>query len=101
MPHPDSKKLAWLFGAALAMTTATVASIASTQPDPAQAPADSTASPALRNTLDSCMGFWDAETHMSKAEWRAACRRTVNGTDMGMEGLDGKGYRGGAKGSRR
>jgi hypothetical protein len=21
------------------------------------------------------MGFWDAQTHMSKAEWRAACAR--------------------------
>ncbi|HEX6001391.1 MAG TPA: hypothetical protein VFZ16_18645 [Hyphomicrobiaceae bacterium] len=26
----------------------------------------------------SCMGFWDAGTHMSKREWAAACRRVEN-----------------------
>jgi hypothetical protein len=29
------------------------------------------------STLADCMGFWDAETHMSKKEWRAACVRTM------------------------
>jgi hypothetical protein len=24
------------------------------------------------------MGFWDAGTHMSKQEWRTACRRVQN-----------------------
>jgi hypothetical protein len=28
-------------------------------------------------TLKDCMGFWDKDTHMSKAEWRAACKRTM------------------------
>ena len=28
-------------------------------------------------TLADCMGFWDAGTHMTKAEWRAACKRTL------------------------
>jgi hypothetical protein len=28
-------------------------------------------------TLADCMGFWDRETHMTKAEWRAACLRTM------------------------
>jgi hypothetical protein len=23
------------------------------------------------------MGFWDAATHMTKVEWRAACQRTM------------------------
>jgi hypothetical protein len=23
------------------------------------------------------MGFWDAATHMSKVEWRAACKRSM------------------------
>jgi hypothetical protein len=23
------------------------------------------------------MGFWDRETHMSKAEWKGACARTM------------------------
>jgi hypothetical protein len=29
------------------------------------------------NTLADCMNFWDRETHMTKAEWRAACKRTL------------------------
>ena len=29
-------------------------------------------------TLSDCMGFWEPATHMSKAEWRAACQRTLN-----------------------
>ena len=28
-------------------------------------------------SLADCMGFWDHETHMSKAEWKAACVRTM------------------------
>ena len=28
-------------------------------------------------SLSDCMGFWDRETHMTKAEWRAACMRTL------------------------
>jgi hypothetical protein len=28
-------------------------------------------------TLADCMGFWDRETHMTKAEWKAACLRTM------------------------
>jgi hypothetical protein len=28
-------------------------------------------------SLADCMGFWDRETHMSKAEWKAACARTM------------------------
>jgi hypothetical protein len=120
MTHPDSSKLAWLLGAALATTTTMVASSASAQPDQAQVPEvgggtptptpPNVSGPPLRNTLDNCMGYWDAGTHMSKAEWRAACRRTVNGTDMGkLDGSardkaairEGRGYRGRAKGSRR
>jgi hypothetical protein len=27
--------------------------------------------------LADCMGFWDAATHMSKGEWRAACKRSM------------------------
>jgi len=25
-------------------------------------------------SLADCMGFWDAATHMTKVEWRAACK---------------------------
>jgi hypothetical protein len=48
--------------------------------------ADATVPATHRETLDDCVGYWDAQTHMSKTEWRAACSRTLNGTDMG--GLD-------------
>jgi hypothetical protein len=29
------------------------------------------------NTLADCMGFWDRGTHMTKAEWKAACIRSI------------------------
>jgi hypothetical protein len=28
-------------------------------------------------TLQECMALWDSGTHMSKTEWRAACKRTM------------------------
>jgi hypothetical protein len=28
-------------------------------------------------SLEDCMGFWDAATHMSKSEWRVTCLRTM------------------------
>jgi len=28
-------------------------------------------------SLGDCMGFWEPATHMTKAEWRAACMRTM------------------------
>jgi hypothetical protein len=28
-------------------------------------------------TLEDCMTFWDRGTHMTKSEWRAACKRTI------------------------
>jgi hypothetical protein len=28
--------------------------------------------------LHDCMASWDAATHMTKQEWRAACIRTIN-----------------------
>jgi hypothetical protein len=30
------------------------------------------------DTLEACLGFWDAQTHMSKREWRVACQRIQN-----------------------
>jgi hypothetical protein len=30
-------------------------------------------------TLADCMGSWDRETLMTKAEWKAACLRTMQG----------------------
>ena len=29
-------------------------------------------------SLEDCMGFWDRGTHMTKAEWRASCARSLN-----------------------
>ena len=31
-----------------------------------------------REGLAACMEFWDSGTHMTKAEWKAACERSVN-----------------------
>jgi hypothetical protein len=28
-------------------------------------------------TLQDCMALWDTATHMSKQEWKAACKRTM------------------------
>jgi hypothetical protein len=28
-------------------------------------------------TLQQCMTFWEAATHMNKVEWKAACKRTI------------------------
>jgi hypothetical protein len=30
-----------------------------------------------RDTLEACIGFWDRLTHMTKAEWKAACQRSI------------------------
>src|SRR5262249_16559601 len=30
-----------------------------------------------RDTLEACIGFWDAATHMTKTEWKAACQRSI------------------------
>lgn len=27
--------------------------------------------------LEACMGFWEKATHMTKSEWRQACKRTI------------------------
>lgn len=35
------------------------------------------------NSLADCMAFWDKATHMTRTEWRRACRRTMSGTSLG------------------
>ena len=47
-------------------------------------PVDMTEPPAgaSQGTLAECISFWDAGTHMTKSEWRATCKRTLNGTDL-------------------
>ncbi|KAB2911661.1 MAG: hypothetical protein F9K29_21925 [Hyphomicrobiaceae bacterium] len=49
---------------------------------PGSSSSSSNQSPASRpggggKTLADCMGFWERATHMTKAEWRAACLRTM------------------------
>jgi hypothetical protein len=39
--------------------------------------AASITTPSGGMTLQECMALWDAGTHMSKTEWRAACKRTM------------------------
>jgi len=47
----------------------------STQPSPSE---QSPSAPGGGGkTLAACMGFWERATHMSKSEWRAACKRTM------------------------
>ena len=29
-------------------------------------------------SMDDCMGYWDRDTHMTKAEWKVACARSIN-----------------------
>jgi hypothetical protein len=115
MTQPVDKRLGWLFLTALAAIAVTTGSPASAQTDPVQVPAagagvpapalpttsreaavanttptagpaGTTVRPTHREPPHDCMGYWDAEAHMSKSQWRAACQRTLNGTDMG--GLD-------------
>ena len=30
-----------------------------------------------RDTLEGCISFWDRATHMTKAEWKVACQRSI------------------------
>jgi hypothetical protein len=41
------------------------------------------------DTLQDCINFWDPGTHMTKAEWRAACTRTQHRLDdLDVENVD-------------
>jgi hypothetical protein len=33
-------------------------------------------------TLSDCMAMWDKDTHMTRTQWRATCKRTLNGADI-------------------
>lgn len=33
-------------------------------------------------TLPECMALWDRSTHMTRAEWRETCQRTLNGLEL-------------------
>jgi hypothetical protein len=39
------------------------------------------------NTVADCMQLWDRTSHMTKADWKVACARTLNGIDLPAEGL--------------
>ncbi len=56
---------------------------------PSATPASASPSEAAPSTpggggdsIEACMGFWDRGTHMTKAEWRNACARTLNRLDL-------------------
>jgi hypothetical protein len=34
-----------------------------------------------REGLQACMEFWDRETHMTKAEWKTSCQRSIHRLD--------------------
>jgi hypothetical protein len=38
-----------------------------------------------RDTLEGCISFWDRETHMTKAEWKTACQRSIAHRDEIMK----------------
>ena len=50
-------------------------------PSASSAPSPSESAPSAPGgggkSLADCIGFWDPETHTSKAEWKAACARTM------------------------
>jgi len=29
-------------------------------------------------SLQDCMAYWDRDTHLTKADWKAACARSIN-----------------------
>ncbi len=40
-------------------------------------PQRQTANSAGTKALDTCLALWDPDTHMTKDEWRDACRRVI------------------------
>jgi hypothetical protein len=98
MGQPSKRRLCWLTTAMIVAASAISAPSASAQPDPSSARGAEAGmpSPALQaspslgsavpvipsphlETLNDCMNYWDAQTHMSRSEWQAACQRTLNG----------------------
>lgn len=79
-------------GAAAAPTATTPSVTPPPVPEPIQ-PATITSSggssiPGLgggEKTLSGCMALWEPALHMSKPEWRATCKRTLNGLDMPID----------------
>jgi len=48
--------------------------------------ANAPSTPGGGATLQDCMNFWERATHMSKAEWRVACTRTLHGLENATAG---------------
>jgi hypothetical protein len=76
---PDSSVLSG-GGPMLGTTTATQSSATPTSASPFESAPSAPGGGA--DTMESCMGFWDRGTHMTKAEWHAACTRTLNRLDL-------------------
>jgi hypothetical protein len=49
-------------------------------------------STAVKNgrTLSDCMSLWDRGTHMTRAEWRRTCRRSLNAIELSSGDNDRK-----------
>jgi hypothetical protein len=82
----------WLIGAVVVAAVSVLSAVslaAAAQAEPILKPAkergakaqepDTVASARMteQRKLSLCIDSWDAETHMSKQEWRAACQRSV------------------------
>ena len=75
-----SHKLAMILIAAILASSALAQTKSQSTPpsQPRERKAQSAKDQAARD-MKLCMDSWDAGTHMSKAEWKTACRRTVKG----------------------
>jgi hypothetical protein len=66
-----------LQGGALALSKGHPSSSVTAIPAIGQSEASSITAHGGGTTLQDCMALWDAATHMSKQEWKAACKRTM------------------------
>jgi hypothetical protein len=70
---------------AVTTTTLTAGGTARTDSSSPSSTSPTEAAPSIAGgggkTLQDCMGFWDQATHMTKAEWKAACLRSQHRLD--------------------
>ena len=64
---------------AIILIAAMLASSALAQTKSQSTPKAQSAKDQAARDMKLCMDSWDAGTHMSKAEWKTACKRTVKG----------------------
>jgi hypothetical protein len=80
-PAPQLQGLAPL-SPAVTTTTLSAGGTARTDSSAASSTSPTEAAPSVAGgggkSLQDCMDFWDRETHMTKAEWKASCVRSLN-----------------------